>query len=105
MIHFYRKNARIWARAASAIVFALHLHVYDEHMGFVLMNTDASVTNSYKKVTKWLQFGYKVVTNSYKMVTFCPKSDKKVTKNAKKLQKNDKKVTIWLQIVKFLTIF
>ena len=74
-------------------------------MGFVLMNTDGAVTNSYKKVTKWLQFGYKVVTNGYKMVTFCPKSYKKVTKNAKKLQKNDKKASKWLQIVNFFTIF
>ena len=56
-------------------------------------------------VTIWLQFGYKVVTNSYKMVTKWLKSNKIVTKNAKKLQKNDKIATIRLQIVKIFTIF
>jgi len=48
------------------------------------MNTVASVTNSYKKVTKWLQFGNKRLQFGYK--------------TAKKLQNNDKnreKVTIW----------
>lgn len=91
--NFYLRNVCIWARAASATAFVLRLHAYDEHMGPVLMNTAASVTNSYKKVTKWLQFGNKMVTNSYKVVTKQSKSYKIVIKNAKKLQFGNKMVT------------